>query len=331
MKVCVVGVGYWGPNLVRNFQAMKDVEKVYCFDIDKKRLATIKERFSSVHILEEYNDIFRSSIDAVAIATPVSSHYKIAKSVLENNINVLIEKPMTMTSSESMDLINLAEKKNKVLMVDHTFVYTSAVQMMKKLVDDEEIGEITYFDSVRVNLGIFQSDVNVIWDLAPHDLSILCYLCNEQPVAIQALGIDHLGDGREELAYITLLYNSNKIAHIHLSWMSPVKIRKTIVGGNKKMMVYDDMESDEKVKVYDKGITIDTKEEVNNTLVQYRVGDIYIPTLRNVEALYTEIQHFLHCIKERNKPRTSGEDGLFVVKVLEGAQKAIKSGTIINL
>jgi predicted dehydrogenase len=332
MNVCVVGAGYWGPNLVRNFLSQKEIEKVYVCDLDENRLKQIQQKFPMIEIESDYSKILKNKdIEAVAIATPVSSHYILAKQALENKKHTLVEKPMTSSSKESQELLDIATKNNLILMVDHTFIYTSAVAKMKELVDNGTIGDITYFDSTRINLGLFQHDVNVVWDLASHDLSIMLHLMKERPITVLASGIDHLKNGLEDIAYITLFFEENTIAHFHLSWMSPVKIRKTIVGGTKKMVVYDDMESDEKIKIYDKGINVTTKEELDNIKVQYRIGDIQVPVLENKEALSSEMAHFIDCIKTRKKPRTSGEYGLWVVKVLEAAEKSIKENRKIDL
>lgn len=332
MQICVVGVGYWGPNLVRNFLRQRSVEQVFVCDLDTDKLNNIQNIFPMLKIETDYANILQNDdIDAVAIATPVSSHYILAKQALESGKHVLLEKPMTSSSAEAKELISIAREKNLTLMVDHTFIYTSAVEKMKELVDDGVIGDVIYFDSTRINLGLFQHDLNVVWDLAPHDLSIMLHLMKERPVAVQATGIDHLQNGLEDIAYITLFFEENTIAHFHLSWVSPVKVRKTIVGGSKKMIVYDDMEPDEKVKVYEKGINITTKEDIDQASVQYRIGDVNIPVLENKEALYSEMSHFVECIQTGVEPRTTGESGLWVVKVLEAAEKSIKDGQKVFL
>lgn len=332
MQICVVGVGYWGPNLVRNFLRQRSVEQVFVCDLDTDKLNNIQNIFPMLKIETDYANILQNDdIDAVAIATPVSSHYILAKQALESGKHVLLEKPMTSSSAEAKELISTAREKNLTLMVDHTFIYTSAVEKMKELVDDGVIGDVIYFDSTRINLGLFQHDLNVVWDLAPHDLSIMLHLMKERAIAVQATGIDHLQNGLEDIAYITLFFEENTIAHFHLSWVSPVKVRKTIVGGSKKMIVYDDMEPDEKVKVYEKGINITTKEDIDQASVQYRIGDVNIPVLENKEALYSEMSHFVECIQTGAEPRTTGESGLWVVKVLEAAEKSIKDGQKVFL
>jgi len=332
MEVCVVGAGYWGPNLARNFLIQDAVNKVHVCDLDRGRLEAIRKKFPMMETTQEYHEILNNiNITAVAIATPVSSHFNLAKQALLAGKHVLVEKPMTATSAQARELMEIAKDKGLVLMVDHTFIYTSAVEKMKALVDDGTIGEITYFDSTRINLGLFQHDVNVVWDLAPHDLSIMLHLMKARPTAVLATGIDHLDNGLEDIAYITLFFEENTMAHFHLSWMSPVKVRKTIVGGTRKMMVYDDMEPDEKVKVYAKGIDITTKEEIDHALVQYRIGDVHIPVLENKEALYNEMSHFIDCIQNGTAPRTGAEYGLWVVRVLEAAERSIKENRKVSL
>jgi len=332
MQVCVVGAGYWGPNLARNLLIQEEVERVFVCDIDESRLEKIKKLFPMIETETDFSKILQNrEIEAVAIATPVSSHYTLAKQALEADKHLLVEKPMTSSSAEAIELISIAKERDLILMVDHTFIYTSAVAKMKELVDSGIVGDISYFDSTRINLGLFQHDVNVVWDLAPHDLSIMLHLMRERPVAVLATGIDHLGSGLEDIAYITLFFEENCMAHFHLSWMSPVKVRKTILGGTKKMIVYDDMEPDEKIKVYDKGIDIKTQEEINHAQVQYRIGDVHIPVVENSEALYSEMKHFIECIRSGTKPKTDGEYGLWVVKILEAAERSIKENRKIDL
>jgi predicted dehydrogenase len=332
MEVCVVGAGYWGPNLARNFLIQDAVSRVHICDLERERLVAIQKTFPMMEIEQDYEKILKNiDISIVAIATPVSSHFSLAKQALLAGKHVLVEKPMTSTSAQAQELMDIAREKDLVLMVDHTFIYTSAVEKMKELVEDGTIGEISYFDSTRINLGLFQHDVNVVWDLAPHDLSIMLHLMKERPTAVLATGIDHLNNGLEDIAYITLFFAENTMAHFHLSWMSPVKVRKTIVGGTQKMMVYDDMEPDEKIKVYAKGIDITTQEEINHAQVQYRIGDVHIPVLENKEALYNEMSHFIDCVQNGTAPRTGAEYGLWVVRVLEAAEQSIKENKKVLL
>ncbi|PCJ19109.1 MAG: oxidoreductase [Candidatus Cloacimonadota bacterium] len=332
MNICVIGAGYWGPNLIRNFLKNKQVDTVYCFDNDLKKQKEIQSKFSNVVIIQSLDDVLKNDkIDAVAIATPVSSHYDLAKQSLLAKKHVLLEKPMTADYKQAIELVDLAKSLDLILLVDHVFIYTSAVQKMKSLVDQGELGQITYFDSTRINLGLFQHDVNVIWDLAPHDISIMLHLMGEEPIAVFATGVDHLDNGLEDIAYLTLYFENKTIAHFHLSWISPVKVRKMIVGGTKKMIVYDDMESDEKIKIYDKGFDIRDEDSKNESLVQYRIGDIYVPTLLNSEALSLEIDHFVDCCLNHLEPITSGKQGAQVVRILEAAQASIKQNKKVYL
>ncbi|MCO4782546.1 MAG: Gfo/Idh/MocA family oxidoreductase [Candidatus Cloacimonetes bacterium] len=332
MNVCIIGVGYWGPNLVRNFLSCSLVDLVYCYDKDSEKLNSIKQKFPSVVLINSWDELLDDkSITAVAIATPVSTHYDLAKQCLLADKHVLLEKPMAHSYQEAIELTELAKSKQLILLIDHIFIYTSAVQKMKELVNSGEIGEINYFDSTRINLGLFQHDVNVIWDLAPHDLSIMLYLMDKHPVAVFATGVDHLNNGLEDIAYLTLYFEDKTIAHFHLSWISPVKVRKMIVGGSKKMIVYDDMMSDEKIKIYDKGFDVLDEEVKNECLVQYRIGDIHVPTLLNSEALTIEVNHFIDCCVNGSQPMTCGAQGALVVKILEAAQESIKVNQKVSL
>ncbi|MBC8042269.1 MAG: Gfo/Idh/MocA family oxidoreductase [Rhizobacter sp.] len=325
MKIAVVGLGYWGPNLVRNFLGINAVSGVIGCDKDPMRLEKIKVRFPEIETTLDYNAILkREDIEAVAVVTSVSSHYAIAKAALEAGKHCFIEKPMTATVAQAEDLINLAEKKGLKIMVDHTFIYTGAVKKMKEIIDQGRLGDIYYFDSVRVNLGLFQHDVNVIWDLAPHDISIMDFLLQKKPTSVSAVGSCHVGNGLEDIAYLTVNFDNNLIAHFHVNWIAPVKVRTTLIGGAKSMIVYDDMENSEKVKVYDKGIEVKTQEGVYETLVQYRTGDMYAPKLEQTEALTLEANHFIDCIQNDKSPLTDGISGLNVVRILEASEKSIK-------
>jgi predicted dehydrogenase len=333
MKVCVVGLGYWGPNLVRNFLAQNEVRGVVCVDKDPAKLKRAQIMFPSVSVSENYTDALKDpEVEAVAIATPVGSHYALAIEALENGKHVFVEKPMTRTVEQAENLVKRARELKRVLMVDHTFLFTSAIQKMGEVIKEGGIGDLLYFDSVRINLGLFQSDVNVIWDLAPHDLSILLHLFQQRPNSVLARGMDHFDHGSENMAYLTLTFEEKLMAHFHLSWLSPVKIRRIILGGSRKMIVYDDMESNEKVKIFDKGVEYsDEEEQRNQTLVQYRTGDIHVPALENKEALQGELEHFLACIRNSEKPLSDGEEGLWVVRILEAADESLKSGRTVSL
>lgn len=331
MRGGVVGCGYWGPNLVRNFLGQESLTGMSCFDLDTRRVDALVKTFPNVKPCRSYDELLDNS-DFIAVATPVHTHYQLALQALEAGKHVLVEKPMTLLSQESANLRKLADSKGLVLMVDHTFIYTPAVQKMKELLGNGQLGRALYFDSVRVNLGLFQSDVNVIWDLAPHDLSILLYLFDERPIALQAQGRDSFINGVHDLAYLTLFYADGFMANLHLSWLSPTKVRKITVAGDKRMIVYDDMESSEKVKVYDKGVErIDTEELHNEVRVQYRIGDIYTPALKNEEALRKETAHFLDCIENGTRPMTDGVSGEWVVKILEAANQSLKNGERVEL
>jgi predicted dehydrogenase len=327
LNVGVVGIGYWGPNLIRNFVANKNTDVVACADLRTERLKFVSSLYPKIKTTTDYREIINNpAIDAVAICTPVFTHYEIAKAVLEAGKHVLIEKPMTSTTDQSKELINLAEQKNLTLMVDHTFLFTGAVRQIKKIVENGDIGDIYYFDTVRVNLGLFQHDVNVIWDLAPHDISIMEYTINKSPEAVVATGADHVGNGLEDVAYLTVYYPENVIAHIHVNWLSPVKIRQTLIGGTKKMIVWDDNNPSEKIKVYDKGIeVIQTADQVYNTLIQYRTGDMYCPKIPQTEALALEVDHFVDCIENKKRPLSGGHLGHSVVQILEASEKSIKN------
>lgn len=324
--IAVIGFGYWGPNLVRNFNALDNAKVVLVADLRQERLSVVSKNYPDVQITTNIDDVFKNTaVDAVVIATPVFTHFELAKKALESGKHVLLEKPMTSSSAEAEQLINLAEQKGLTLMVDHTFLYTSAVQTIKKYVEDGTIGNIQYFDSNRINLGLFQPDVNVLWDLAPHDISILNHILSENPYSVQATGISHTKNGIENIAYMTVNYQSDVIAHFHCSWSSPVKIRHTLIGGDKKMIVYNDLEPTEKVRVYDTGYVINSIEDVNRIKVDYRIGDIFIPKLPNTEALYGVASDFVNSFVNKSIPLANANLGYQVVKVLEASQKSIKN------
>lgn len=322
VEIGLIGFGYWGPNLARNFVAQDNCRLKYVVDLNPQRLAAAKKLYPTVLATDRAQDVINDpEIDAVVIASPVASHYPLAKKALLQGKNVLIEKPLTRFSAQAKELITLAKKKKLVLMVDHTFLYTGAVRRIKALIENGEIGQIHYFDSTRINLGLFQQDINVVWDLAPHDLSILRYLVKEKPYSISAHGVSHTSSRMENLAYITLNYQSNLIAHFTLSWSSPVKIRKTLIGGSKKMVVYDDLEPTEKVRIYD---TSFSERESAKLLVDYRVGDIYIPKIPQGEALNELAKDFLTAVTTGRHPLSDGEFGLEIVQILEAAEKSIR-------
>jgi predicted dehydrogenase len=335
IKVAQIGCGYWGQNLIRNFWEVDEAQIIIACDAHAPALARIQKRYPSVEVETSYDAVLNNpKVDAVVLATPVSTHFPFAKRALLAGKHLLIEKPMTTTTAEAAELIELADRKNLKLMVDHTFLYTSAVRRMKQLVDAGELGDLLYFDSVRINLGLVQSDTNVIWDLAPHDLSIMDYLCKPEPYAVSAVGTAHLNCPHANIAYVTVKFNSNSnlIAHFHVNWLSPVKVRRTLVGGSKRMLVYDDMESSEKVKIYDKGVTFtQDSEQRTRMLAGYRNGDILSPNLDTGEALRLMAREFATSILEDRTPLTDGQAGYRVVRLLEAAQRSLDEGREVFL
>lgn len=332
--VGVVGYGYWGPNLVRNFADNPRVTLVSVCDLRPERLAHVQSRYPTVEITTDFETMLADPrIDAIAVATPVSAHYRLALRALEAGKHVLVEKPLTSTSQEAEHLLQVAAERNRVLMVDHTFVYTGAVRRMRDLVRNGHLGELYYYDSVRVNLGLFQHDVSVIWDLAVHDLSIMDFVIEAKPVAVSATGVSHVPGQPENLAYITLFFESTLIAHLHVNWLAPVKVRRTLVGGSQRMIVYDDLEPSEKVKVYDRGITLNpSTESVYQMLIGYRTGDMWAPQLDMTEALKGEINHFVDCIESGCQPQTDGPMALRVIRILEAASRSLSErGQLVEL
>jgi predicted dehydrogenase len=332
--VGVIGYGYWGPNLVRNFMDSPETTVRAVSDLRPQRLADVQSRYPSVRAVSNYHELIADpKIDAIAIATPVSSHFELALEALQAGKHVLVEKPLTSNSEQAQRLIDEAAERDLILMVDHTFVYTGAVRKIKELAESNTLGEIYYYDSVRVNLGLFQHDVNVIWDLAVHDLSIMDYVLASNPVAVSATGMSHISGQPENVAYLTLFFPDRQIAHLHVNWLAPVKVRRTLIGGSERMIVYDDLEPSEKIKVYDKGITVSQKPEaLYDLLVSYRSGDMWAPRLDNVEALRAEAAHFSACIKGEARPLTDGATGLRIVRLLEAAEKSLRErGNVVEL
>ena len=332
MKVGIIGLGYWGPNLVRNFFAHKEVAKVIACDLSAERRSFIKEKFPAAILESDCKNLIESDCEIIVIATPVDTHFDLAKRALEAGKHIWVEKPFTSTSADAKELIELADKKNLKIFVDHTFIYNGAVRKIKELVDKGELGNIIYFDSERINLGLFQRDINVVWDLAPHDISIMNYLLTAHRIkALSANGIANY-NGKENLAHLSVYFEDNCFAHFHVNWVSPVKIRRIIIGGDKKMLVYDDMENFEKIKVYDSGVDFNTKESIHQALVQYRIGDMFSPKINQTEALALGANEFITAIKENRVPLTSGVDGLEVVRILEASDKSLKNmGEIVEL
>lgn len=336
VRVGVIGYGYWGPNLVRNFAKVDDCQIIAVADMNPKRLQAAKKQYPFLEVIASAEKLIdRTDIDAVAIATPVATHHPLAKRVLEQGKHVLLEKPLVEKVSQARELIDLANRYKKILMVDHTFIYSGAVRKIKELVAQGEIGNIYYFDSVRVNLGLFQHDVNVLWDLCPHDLSIMGYLIEREPVSVSAIGASHVRYGDkplESIAYVTVQLEGGILAHFHVNWLSPVKVRRTLIGGSKKMVVYDHLDPDNQVKIYDKGIEVTTSEERYRTMIQYRTGDMYAPKLDQTEPLELVCKHFVECIKTGKAPLTDGEAGLRVVRLLEAAQQSLQCfGEVVRL
>jgi predicted dehydrogenase len=324
IRVGVIGYGYWGPNIVRNFFSIDGFQVQAVCDKNPESLARVAKAYPSVIATPDARDILESpDIDAVAIVTPVWSHYELAKAALNNHKHVFVEKPFTCNSQQAEELIELADRQNLKIMVDHTFLFTGAVKKIRELIDDGSLGDLYYYDSLRVNLGLFQHDVNVIWDLAPHDLSIMDYIIQDTPQAIVATGESHL-NGHEDVAFITLYFPRNVIAHINVNWLSPVKVRTTLIGGEKKMLVWNDLEADEKIKVYDKGVTIRNRENLHQLLVSYRSGDMWAPQVQQLEALKAELTYFHECITTNTGPLNDGAAGLRVVKMLEAAASSIR-------
>ncbi len=325
MVVAVLGCGYWGPNLIRNFLQRPEVEAVFACDPDERRLQMVRARFRGVRICSVAEQLLRDpAIDAVAIATPVALHYELARTALRHGKHVLVEKPLTQSTQHATELIALSEHVGRVLMVDHTFLFTDAVQKLKELITAGELGELLYFDSVRANLGLFQPDVNVIWDLASHDASILHYLVELPPIAVSAVGARHYYE-LENLAYVTVYYENSFLAHFHVNWLSPVKLRTICIGGSRRMAIYDDMETSEKLRIYDRGVEICSKEGEEQLRVQYRAGQMYAPALRNQEALERVVSHFLECIRTGCRPISDGYAGRAVVAILEAAEQSLRA------
>ena len=323
----VIGYGYWGPNVVRNFNGIPNAEVVSICDYQQSALKRARNIYPKMNITSDCREILYSPrIDAVVIVTPVSTHFDIAKQALENGKHIFIEKPFTSSVEQAEQLIELAEKKNLKIMVDHTFLFTGTVKKIKQLIDDGTMGDLYYFDSTRVNLGLFQKDVNVIWDLAPHDLSIMDHLFNSNAVAVAATGMAHFDNDLENGAYITVYLSGNLIAHINVNWLSPVKIRMTMIGGRKKMVVWNDLVSDEKLRVYDRGVDPADKESAYPLRVNYRSGDMWAPKIEQSEALKDEAEYFIDCISNNKTPFNDGYSGLRVIKMLEATERSIKKG-----
>jgi predicted dehydrogenase len=328
----VIGYGYWGPNVVRNLHGLDNASAEIVCDKNAGALARARKTHPGISTTNDPCEVLRSPrIDAVAVVTPVWAHYELAKAALENGKHVFVEKPFTSNSAQAEELIELAARKNLTIMVDHTFLFTGAVRKIRELTESGVLGDLYYYDSLRVNLGLFQHDVSVIWDLAPHDLSIMDHVIQKEPEAIVATGEKHL-NGMEDVAFMTIYFPQNVIAHINVNWLSPVKIRTTLIGGQKKMLVWNDLVADEKIRVYDKGVQINGGEGIHNALVSYRTGDMWAPQIEQVEALRVELEYFADCIMSNKRPHNDGQSGLRVVRMLEAADCSIqKRGKLVRL
>jgi predicted dehydrogenase len=334
IRVGVIGYGYWGPNLVRNFMLAPGSAVTRVCDLREERLTPLHKLYPGLRTCNRSDDLINDpEIDAVVIATPVSSHFELAMAALRAGKHVLVEKPLASTSDQARRLIDEAAARKLVLLVDHTFVYTHAVRKMREIIVSGQLGQIYYYDAVRVNLGLFQHDVNVIWDLAIHDLSIMDYVLPERPVAVSATGISHIPGQPENVAYITLFFASPQIAHVHVNWLTPVKVRHTLIGGSEKMILYDDLEPSEKLKVYDKGIRVTPGlEDVYRMLVSYRLGDMWAPRLDTTEALQTEALHFIDCVENARQPETDGPAGLRMINMIEAAETSLRDrGRLVEI
>lgn len=328
IRVGVIGYGYWGPNLARNFFDLPSVELVAIADAKDDRLFRARSLYPDVRITQDYTDFFNMQLDAVVVAVPPVLHYPIAKKCLEQGLHVLVEKPMTQSSHHAEELIQLAESKNLVLMVGHTFTYNSAVVALKKYIESGELGEIYYIDTARLNLGLFQRDSNVLWDLAPHDISILLYLLDQKPISVTAQGIPCVFENMFDVAYVNLIFPNQIPAYIHVSWLDPCKVRRITVVGSKKMIVFNDLENEQKLKIYDKGVDApEYTDSYSEFHCNYRSGDIIIPNIRVVEPLRQECQHFVDSILNSTQPDSNGQSGLNVVKILEAAEYSLKNNS----
>jgi predicted dehydrogenase len=329
VRVGIIGYGYWGPNLTRNFYELPSAELVAIADLNDERLKQAASKYTQIIVAHNYQELFDLGLDAVVVATPPATHYRVAKDCLEHNLHVLVEKPITLKSQDAADLVELADAKGLTLMVGHTFEYNSAIHTLKSYIDSGELGEIYYLDAARLNLGLFQRDSNVMWDLAPHDISILLYLMGKKPVSVSAHGAPCVFEGIHDVVYLNMMFPGNVPAYIHVSWLDPCKVRRLTIVGSKKMAVFNDMEPEQKIKIYDKNVT-GTHDYTNGSFGEfqcsYHTGDITIPSIRFSEPLRQECQHFIDSIVNHTQPRSSGREGLEVVRILEVAQHSLING-----
>jgi predicted dehydrogenase len=327
IKVGVIGCGYWGPNLIRNFVELPNADLVAVSDLREERLGHIKSRFPKIEVTKDYCSLFSMGLDAIVVATPPYTHFQIAKECLQHDMSVLVEKPLTLSSRDAEELIMIAQERDLRLMVGHTFEYNSAVQTLKQIIHSGELGEIYYIDAVRVNLGLFQPQSNVLWDLAPHDISILLHLLESDPISVSAQGLDSLFRGVHDIAYLHMIFPGNILANVHVSWLDPCKVRRITVVGSRKMVVFDDVEPLEKIRIYDKGVEVPPYTNTYNEFqLSYRHGDVVIPYVPFVEPLRVECNHFLESIRNRTTPHSDGIQGLKVVKVIEAATRSLENG-----
>jgi len=334
IKTGVIGYGYWGPNVVRNFNSSSDIKVLKICDKNKDRREIAGQDFPNIKIVGEADDIIRDKdISAAAIVTPVFTHYDLAKKLLLNGKHIFIEKPFTSNTKQADELIEIAERKNLTIMVDHTFLFTGAVKKIKQIIEEGILGNLYYYDSVRVNLGLFQHDINVIWDLIPHDISILNYVLGDlKPVSVNVAGCGHFKRGIEDVAYLNIKFENDFNAHFHANWLSPVKVRKTLIAGDKNMLVWNDLETDEKIKIYDRGVDIETQEGIYSSLAQYRLGGMISPKVETMEALKVETKYFADCLKNGRKPFNDGIAGRKVVRILEASDISLKNdGNAVKL
>jgi predicted dehydrogenase len=326
LQVGVVGCGYWGPNLIRNYVELPTSNVLAVADLQEDRLAHIKSCYPTIKTTQDYRDLFAMPVDAVVVASPPDTHFRIARDCLEHNVHVFVEKPMTLNSRDAQELTEKAEARGLTLMVGHTFEYNSAVRALRQIIQGGELGQIYYVDSVRASLGLFQRNLNVVWDLAPHDISILMYILGRDPISVSAQGAANVFKGKCDIAYLHLVFPDNIVAHVHVSWLDPCKVRRTTIVGSRKMVVYDDIETLEKIKIYDKGVeALPYTDSFGDFQCSYRYGDVVIPNIRFVEPLRVECQHFLECILNHTEPQSCGRIGLKVVKVLEMADRSLQN------
>lgn len=335
IRIGVIGVGYWGPNLIRNLYKVEECTPVAVADVDPQRLAVMERLYPGLRTVAQAEEVLHApDVDAVVIATPISTHFALAREALRSGKHVLVEKPMTATVAEGTALVDLAETAGKILMVDHTFIYAGAVQKIRGLIQAGELGHIYYYDAVRVNLGLFQRDVNVLWDLASHDFSIMAYLLDKPPVSVQGVGAAPIhwdGWRQESIAYITMEFADGTLAHFHVNWLTPVKIRRILIGGSRRTVIYDHLDPDNQVKIFDKGVEVLPEQERFHTLVQYRTGDMLAPKIEQTEALELVCRHFVECVRHGRQPLTAGREGLQVVRLLEAAQRSMDEHTVVRL